>query len=980
MGGVRTLLSALLASALLCSGTAAQAPLDLQAQLPFDASVRTGTLPSGLTFYIRQNARPEKRVFLRLAVNAGSLDEEDDQQGLAHFLEHMAFNGSEHFPPGELISYFESFGSRLGPHLNAYTSFEETVYMLTLPTDRPEVVQKGLTAFADFAGGLTLDPAQIDKERGVVIEEWRGSLGAASRIRDLQIPVLYHDSRYAERLPIGKPEVLRTAPPDRFRAFYDTWYRPDRMAVVAVGDIDPAEMETSIRTAFAALKPRGESPAARNTSVPPHDATLVSVVADPEATRTSVSIVQKRPHPAERTVGDYRRALVQRILERALNERFDDLRRRPDAKILGAGAGGGRMAPGVESFALSAGVEDGRLEDGVTTLVIEANRAERHGFGPAELDQARRWMLAYYERAYRERDKAESPSLAQEYVSHFLEGEPSPGIEYEYTLAKALVPGITTAEVSALARELLHDGSRVVLAVSPQKDGIRIPTADELRAALAAAEKVGVTPWADTATTRELMERRPDPAAVESTRELRDIGVTIVRFANGLEAWLKPTDFKNDEIVFTMQARGGSSLAPPEDYLDASLSSSLVMLSGAGGLKALELQRVLAGKLVSAVPFVSLSTHGIFGSSTPAELETALQLLHQYVVAPGDDPDAFPLLKRQLDAAVVNRLQDPAQIFGDRVAAVNTSGHYTAQPLTSERVAALDAVAMRASYRERFANAADFTLFMVGAFTLDQAVPLLARYAGTLPSTGTAASNYRDVSIRFPSGIEQATVAAGREPRGQVVMSFFAEPSLELAEQESVAAAATVLETVLRDILREELGQTYGVSVGLRQQWPQRGGGHMTVRFGADPANVASMAERVLAEVKRLRQEGPTTELTERARESARRSYETALRQNGYWLGQLQSAHLLGRDPGDILRRKQFIEALAPATVREMFVKYFPPDRYTVVTLVPAVKEEQKTGERGDPSLPAAPLRGRLDERTEAAHVEARLDGLRVVR
>jgi zinc protease len=497
-----------------------------------------------------------------------------------------------------------------------------------------------------------------------------------------------------------------------------------------------------------------------------------------------------------------------------------------------------------------------------------------------------------------------------------------------------------------------------------------------------------VTPWADTATTRDLMEQVPEPAAVVSTRELPDIGVTVVRFANGLEAWLKPTDFKNDEIVFTMQARGGASLAQPENDLDATLSASLVMLSGAGGLKALELQRVLAGKLVSAVPFVSLSTHGVFGSGTPADLESALQLLHQYVVSPGDDPDAFALLRRQLDAAVVNRRQDPAQIFSDRVAEVNTSNHYTAQPLTSERVAALDAETMRAFYRERFANAADFTLFMVGAFAVDEAVPLLARYAGTLPSNTAERSSHRDVGIRFPSSVEEVQVTAGREPRGQVVMSFFAEPSVGLAEQEAVAAASTVLETVLRDILREELGQTYGVSVGLRQRWPQRGGGHMTVRFGADPVNVASMTERIMAEVTRLRQDGPAAELTQRARETARRSHETALRQNGYWLGQLQAAHLLDRDPGDILRRPQFIDAITPEVVREVFVRYFPPDRYTVVTLKPAVTgkeekeaaEEKKSGERADPLLPAALLRRGLDERTETAHVEPHFDRLRVVR
>lgn len=927
----------------------AEAPaVDLQSPLPFDPEVRTGTLANGLTFYIRHNGRPAERVLLRLAVKAGSIDETDDQQGLAHFLEHMAFNGSEHFPPGALIEYFETFGARLGPHVNAYTSFEETVYMLALPTDRPEVVERGLVALADFAGRLTLDPEQIEKERGVVIEEWRAGLGAASRIRDRQIPVLYHDSRYADRLPIGDPEVLRTAPPAEFRDFYDRWYRPDRMAVVAVGDIAPAAMETSIREAFGPLDSRSTAPTRRDTAIPAHEETLVSIVSDPEASRSSVSIVRKRPREEARTVAEYRRALVERVLERALNERFEEIARRPDARILGAGAGGGRMAPGVESFSLTAGVEDGRLVDGLTTLAIEANRARRHGVGAGELERARQWMRAFYERAYRERDKSESASFAREYVSHFLTGEPVPGIEYEYQLAQQLLPAVTARDVSTLARELLHDGSRVVLAVSPRKEGLRVPTEGEFDAALAAAEKVAVTPWTDTTTTRDLMETVPAPAEVVSRRDRPAIGVTVVEFANGLEAWLKPTDFKNDEIVFAMYAPGGASLAPPGDYLDAALSGSYAMLAGAGGLKALDLQRLLAGRLVSAVPSISLSTHGVSGSSVPADLELALQLLHQRVAAPGDDAEAFALLRRQLDAAVVNRLQDPQQQFADRVSLVNTSGHYTAEPITPERVASLDRETMAQFFRERFSDAGPFTLFMVGAFELDEAIPLLAQYAGTLPGSRDGASDYRDVGLRFPAAVERATVEAGREPRGQSVISFFAEPSLDPVEQEAVAAANTVLETVLRNILREELGQTYGVSVGLQHYWPQRGGGHISVRFGADPGNVDSMTERVLAEVKRLQMEGPTPDLTNRAKQSALRTHETAVRRNGYWLARLQSSHLLGRDPAEIPRRPEFIDAVTPERIQQAFVKYFPLDRHTVVTLVPAAEERAPSAEEAE--------------------------------
>jgi zinc protease len=909
-----------------------------QDTIPFDPAVKTGTLPNGLKYYVRRNSRPANRVLLRLAVKTGSLDEADDQQGLAHMVEHMAFNGSAHFKPGELVSYFESTGARLGPHVNAYTSFEETVYMLDLPSDKTEIVDKGLIAMADFAGGLTLDPAEIDKERGVVIEEWRGGLGAGSRVRDKQIPVLYYHSHYAERLPIGKPDILRTFKPERLRAFYDTFYRPDRMAIVAVGDMDAEKLEAAVRGAFTGLTSRSPSAPARNADVPLHGETLFSIVADPEVTRSSVSIVSKRPRQGESHVADYRRDLVQRFFSQMLNDRFDELTRRPDAKFLGAGMYSGNLSPKVETVSLSVNVQDGKIPEGLTAVAIEAKRAREHGFGGTELDRAKKWMMASYERAYNERDKTESGSFAQEYLNHFLEEEPSPGIAYEYKLVQQLLPGISAPEVSATAKTLLADESRVVLALSPQKAGIPVPTEEQLRTATASAEATAVTPWTDTSSTRDLIEHVPEPAAVTARREIPEVDVTVVTFANGIEAWLRPTDFKNDQVVFTMYAKGGSSLAPAPEYPEASLTAGYIGLSGAAGLKALDLQKMLAGKIANASPFISLSTHGMSGSAAPAYLETALQLLYARFTQPGDDPEAFELIKRQLAATVVNRLDNPGVVFSDKVEQINSSGHYTSTPLTVDRINQLDRARMVSFYKERFANAPDFTFFMVGAFKVDEVVPLLARYVGTLPSAGTKRSAFKDVGIHFPETIQRATVEKGREPKSETVVSFYADPAVEPMEQERISAATDVLEISLRDILREELGQTYTVSVDSVQLFPQRGGGNIEVSFGAAPENIEKMTERVLQEVQRLQREGPSADLLNRAKETARRNYETSLKQNGYWLGRLQFVQMYGQDPALIVHRTDRIAALTAAMVQDAFKQYFPMDRYTVVTLMPEKK------------------------------------------
>ncbi|MGE3179928.1 MAG: M16 family metallopeptidase, partial [Vicinamibacterales bacterium] len=409
-----------------------------------------------------------------------------------------------------------------------------------------------------------------------------------------------------------------------------------------------------------------------------------------------------------------------------------------------------------------------------------------------------------------------------------------------------------------------------------------------------------------------------------------------VRFDNGVEAWLKPTDFKNDQILFTMYASGGASLAPSEDFIQASFATSYVGLSGAGGLSATDLEKLLAGKRAGASPYISLSSHGFNGSAAPGELETALQLLYLQFTAPGDDPQAFALMQRQLDAMVANRGRNPGEVFGERLEAINSSNHFTARPLTPELVGTIDRARMLAFYKARFANAADFTLFLVGAFKVDEAVPLLAQYVGSLPSNGVRSSRFRDLGIRFPAAVEKAVVEKGQEPRSQTVISFAADPSPDPSEQERVIAATTVLETALRDMLREELGQTYTVSVDLAQALPQRGDGYVQVSFGAAPENIGTMADRVLAEVKRLQAEGPSADLTLRAKESAKRGYETALRQNNYWLRRLQTIHMLGGNPGDILTRLARIEAITPSVLQETFRKYLPLDRYTIVTLMPA--------------------------------------------
>jgi zinc protease len=914
--------------------TAAARAQDLTAPLGIDPEVHAGKLPNGLTFLIRRNALPANRVILRLVVKAGSIDEADDQRGLAHMLEHMAFNGSTHFKSGELVKYLESIGARFGADVNAYTSFDETVFMLEMPSDKDENVQRGLDALSDFAGGLTLDPAEIDRERGVVIEEWRGRQGAGTRMQAAQMSAMYGASRYVDRVPIGLPDTIRSFTPERLRAFYQTYYRPDRMAVVAVGDFDPQAMEKNIRDHFSGL--RAVAPAERTVyPLPLNGGSVFTSLSDREAQGSSVSLMYKRPAQKYRVTADYRRSVVDTLAHQMLDSRLAEIARRPDAPFLRASSGEDTLGPNVESFSISARVNDGAIAKGLEAIGEEVARLRQQGFGDGELDRAKRDEIATYERAYNERDKAQSPGFASELVRYFLTDEPIPGIEAELALMRQFLPTITAEETSAAIRDHLIDENRVILAIAPDKEGLPMTTEASLREALAAGTSAKVEAWHDAVDGRVLLAKVPTPGTVKSTRQIPDLGVTVLTLSNGVEVWLKPTDFRNDQISFTGYSKGGTSLASPADYLNASLSTSLVGLAGVGGFNPIDLGKLLAGTISNASTFMGTYTHGVSGGSTPKDLEIALQLTYLLFTSPNHDAAAFDLMKRRIAANLANQNQSPGAVFGDRVRRLNTGDHYTVRPMQPGDVDHLDPDRMFAYYQERFKNAADFTFFFVGAFNVEQITPLLAKYLGSLPSTGTSMAESRDLGLMFPTMMQRETVMKGKEPKSQTAITFFTDTKLDELDTHRLRAATSILEIRLRDTLREELGGTYSVGVGYSDTSPQPGYGTTSVQFGSSPENAERLTSVVMAELEKLRKDGPTAAEVQTVKEAEKRDLETSVKQNGYWLNSLQAMHLLGRDPLSILRRTERTESLSQENIHAVLEKYFPTDRYTVVTLMP---------------------------------------------
>jgi zinc protease len=903
--------------------------------LPLDAEVKIGKLPNGMTYYIRKNGWPEKRVAIRLAVNAGSVLEDDDQQGFAHLLEHMLFNGTEHFKPGELVRYLESIGSRFGPDLNAYTSFDETVYMLDVPTDQDTLVDKAFLVMSDYAGRATLSDEEINKERGVVLEEWRLGQGADERMARKEYPIMYHGSRYASRLPIGVPEVIQHTPPQRIRDFYQKWYRPERMALVVVGDVDPAKVEEQIRSQFADIPASSQLAELPEYEIPPHEGTLYSIASDPEARYSSIQILYKHPAAEQKIVADYRRSIIQGLIVAMLGQRLDEISKLPNAPFINAYGYFGGMSRTVDTFNLFATVQDGGLARGLETLLTEAERLTRHGFGAAELERAKADVRASYERMYREADKTENSSFAREYVSHFLNGEPIPGLRAEYEYMVQFLPGISLEEVQSVMRTRIHEDNRVIVVESPEKPGLQVPSQADLEAVVANASKKDVAAWVDETPDRPLMGKKPKAGKITGRRTIDAIGVTVLTLSNGMEVWLKPTDFKHDQVLLAATATGGASIAEPAEYLEARYATSIVGEGGIGGFKPVELDKLLAGKLVGGAPSITNYWHGFSGSASPVDLETALQLTYLTFTEPTHRPEAWGVWKSRVKADLANRASDPNSAFGDSVQAVNFMNHYMVRPVTPADVDALDAARAIAFYKDRYGNAADFTFYVIGAFDPGTIEPMIEQYLASLPSKGKPSSKYVDRGYRFTPSSRKVTVRKGIEPKSRTTLSFFADAGIDEMEWYRLNMATNILQIRLREILREEQGGTYSVSVNPAHSQPYLPLGLISIGFGSAPENVDKMVAAVLAEIEKLKAEGPAAEDIQKVSEMDRRGLERSEKQNGYWVGALQMANRMKWDPARIASYRERAGSLTAENLQATFRKYFPMDRYTLVSLFP---------------------------------------------
>jgi zinc protease len=905
------------------------------APLPVDPNVTVGTLPNGVRYYIRENRRPEQRAELRLVLNAGSILEDETQQGLAHFVEHMAFNGTRNFDKQALVAYLESIGMRFGADLNAYTSFDETVFMLTVPTDTEQPLRTAMQILEDWAHGVAFDPAEIDKERGVVIEEWRLGQGAGERMRQQYFPVLFRDSRYAERLPIGRREVLASFAHDELLRFYRDWYRPDLMAVIAVGDFDRSDVERMIREHFGRI-PATAAPREREYfGVPDHDETLVAIATDREATGTSVQVEWKQPPQPAGTVAAYRADVVRSLFTRMLNARLGEIAQKADPPFIGAGASYGSIIRTRDTFSLGASVQNGGVEHGLDAILTEGERVARHGFTATELERARINMLRGYERAHAERDRSESDMYADEYTRAYLEGEAIPGIEYEYELIQQLLPGIALDEVNALARQWMTDRSRVVIVVAPERDGVVLPTRESLLAVFDVVARKQIAPYDDVVADDALIPVLPAAGSIVGTRTVPGIdGAELIELSNGVRVYLLPTTHKADEVLIGAYSPGGVSLVPDSIYPSAIFAGQLVALSGLGSMDAIQLNKALTGKVarVSATPgeFSEL----ISGMASPRDVETMLQLVHLNFTAPRNDSIAYESFISRVRASLANRDASPEVAFSDTFSTTYWQYHPRARPQTVAFIDEIDRTTAFRVFRDRFADASDFTFAIVGALDPAELKPLVAQYLGSLPALRRD-ERPRDTGMRPARGVVEKTVRRGVEPKAQTRITFNGAFDYSPADVVTLSLMVAVLDMKLRDVLREDMGGTYGVSISRSvQQFPEPRYS-VSIAFGTEPDRLEELVAAVFAEIERLKADGPDATALANVKEQQRRSHQNALQQNQYWLGILLREAELGEAPAVALEHPARVDAVTAAQVRDAARRYLDVGNYVRVSLVP---------------------------------------------
>ncbi len=909
----------------------------LDKPIPMDDSVRTGKLANGMTYYIRRNSKPKNRAELRLAVNAGSMEENDDQQGLAHFTEHMAFNGTKNFAKNDIINFLESSGVKFGADLNAYTSFDETVYMLQIPTDSEAVFNKGFQILEDWTHNLAFDSVEIDKERGVVISERRLGLGAFQRMQDQYWPVLFKDSRYAKRLPIGKLDILENCKHATLKQFYLDWYRPDLMAIIAVGDFDVNKVEKMIKEKFSAI-PNRPSPTRNLQSyeVPDNKELLIAKATDKETPYTVIQLEVKHQKEKSVTLADYRNKLTCELFSSMLNSRLQELQKQAAPPFIFAQTGIGGLVRTKDAFSAFGVVKSGNAQSGLETLLIEVERVRKFGFTTGEFERAKKELLRTKETAMKESDKTESKRYVTKYVQSFLQKQVVPSASFEYAFCQKNLDGIKLEEVNNVVKDWITENGQntVIIIQAPQKDSANLPADDTIRNIFNKVKNENIQPYVDKVSTKPLMETKPAAGKVIDEKQIKDLGITEWKLSNGVKVVLKPTDFKNDEIIFNAYRWGGSSLVPDKDDMSASVAAQIEDESGIGSFSSTTLEKMMAGMVVSVSPQISEISEGFNGEFSPQDKETAFQLMNLYFTQPRKDDTAFSAFMDKQKGFIQNMNVDPSNAFFDTIEVTMSQYNTRRRPYTVSLLNEIDQNKAFNFYKQRFSDAGDFTFFFVGNFKPEEIKPMVEMYLGSLPTSNTP-HMWKDVGINPLKGIISKTVVRGKEPKSSVQITFSGPAQFTRKSTRDMEALSSLLSIKLREQLREEMSGVYGVGArGQISHYPKEEY-RFTISFGCDPKRVNELVDATYKIIDSVKQFGAGDLNIKKIKETFHRQREVDLKDNKFWLNAISQTYKDNLDMDDVLKYDAWVDGLTNDDFKRLATQYLNMSNYAKFVLVP---------------------------------------------
>lgn len=904
-------------------------------RLPFDKAVKTGTLPNGFTYYIRHNEEPKNRVTIYLVNKVGSILEREDQRGLAHFIEHMSFNGTTHFPKNELVNYLEKSGIKFGSDLNAYTNFDETVYQLPLPTDNPELLQNGFQIMRDWAQNATLDSIEIEKERGVILEEKRLHTSANERMFNQYFPILTNGSLYSERIPIGTEEVLKGFKRQVLVDFYK-WYRPNLQALIVVGDIDLVATEKTVKEMFCDLKNPSPSPAPPVVKIELTGKNQFFSATDKEITMSAIQLIIKLQQETLKTRDDYKRNLIRTLFNRILSERFSDLSTRPDIPFVRAQSGVGGLIANLDAFSVYIAAQPENIESAFRTVWTEIERMKKFGVTDSELQRAKQAYLMNMESAYNERTKTPSDSYVNEYMRNFLKGEACPGIEFEFSLTRNVISKVSIKDVAEAAARYIAGSNRDVIITGPEKDKDALPTEVQINSWINEINLSNIQPYQSTNIHQGLLNHEPKGRKIVKETVNNTLGITYLTLENGIRITLKPTDFKNDEIKFFGFSQGGTSLYSDSEYQTAANAVQVVTTAGIGDFTLSELQKYLSNKRVGVSPFLSERFEGIRGSASQADLETALQLVYLYFTQPRKDFTVFNGEMEKAKVSLANWGNEPSAVFSDTLSAILSNYNIRRTGPTIAKINSIDPERAFAIYNERFADFSDYNFTFVGSFDPEKIKSAIEKYLGALPSIKRS-ETARNLGIHIPEGKIDKKVYKGVDDKSTVRLFFSGKYNHSVAENDKLSALAELLTIKLTEKLREEEGGVYGVGASANSAKYPESRYSFVISFGCAPTNVEKLIQATQDVIADLKKIAPLQTDVEKVVNEDLRSMEVQMKTNDFWLNYLVSQQQNNEDIEAVLKYNNRLKAITPEALQSAAIQYLNGDNFAKIVLYPEV-------------------------------------------